>query len=69
MIIVLAGNYQQFMHYLREEDLNPRVAVFADGRMAYRGTTYTKEDIIVYGTFWERPDAGKLHEEVFRYAR
>ncbi len=62
VIIVLAGNYEQYKRYIweqfgdNEEERNCRV--YAEYPDRIRGLRAEKVEVI--GTFWERHDASKL---------
>ncbi len=53
--IVIAGNYRQYLHYLRENELSPRDARYCCEVEQLRGLR--KVEIVRYGTWWENPCA------------
>jgi len=61
VIIVLAGNYRQYLDFINQESKNgPTYFIFGDSPEKMAG--FRAFDIKVIGTFWGREDAGKLHE-------
>lgn len=63
--IICAGNFLEFRQWCREQDVNPysKRVIFADDGEKLRGFETPSEDcIIVYGTFWNRPDAQDVME-------
>ncbi len=61
-IIVCAGNREQYEMYLASHGLHSGNAVYANAHIL---AGVEASEIIVIGTFWERPDAG----EAFEYAK
>lgn len=55
---ILAGDYQQFLIYCQERDLNPHEALYVANGAVLRGRRITdKDEIIRTGTYWDRRDA------------
>jgi len=61
MIIVLAGNYQQYMRYRKDNDLGPTDSIYVvDWRVLHGRVIREDDQIIEVGTFYERPDAVEI---------
>lgn len=69
MIIVLAGNYNEYLDYLKLEGLNHEVAIYVDRPENFLGLEYSEKDVVMYGTFKDRRDANTLHRDVMRHAK
>lgn len=63
LVAVLAYNHLQFNEYVGNEKDDERF-VYIDRPEKLWGREFLRVDII--GNFWDRNDAGKLHEEVER---
>lgn len=66
-ICVLAGTMAQYHDWLRENGQTRNSAIYIAGPDNIRGFEFSKIEII--GTFWHRPDAGRLHDLAVRYVR
>jgi hypothetical protein len=64
-IIVLAGNHDEFIRYLRE--LLSNKYVYGSAPKKLHGIE--AEEIIVVGTFWDRKDAGDLWDAALSRVR
>lgn len=64
-ILVLAGNRQQFEHWLDEKGLTDTDARHGYEPRVIMGNRYSA--VIEIGTFWERKDARKLRNFVKDY--
>ena len=64
MIIVLAGNFQQYRDYCRDNKIIEanKTHRYAQDINSIRG--FNIDDYVVYGTFWDRNDSNKLWEAV-----
>ncbi len=54
MIIVIAGNCEQYLAYLREHGINPRDARYASKEEDIRGLP-TGTDFRLAGKYWDNP--------------
>ena len=65
MKLVVAGNYNQYKHYLRDNNLTPAEAKYIANEGQLMG--YTEAEIILYGSWWESPAceaAQRLREQL-----
>jgi len=60
MIIVLAGNFQQYRDYCRDNKIIEanKTHRYAQDINSIRG--FNIDDYVVYGTFWDRNDSNEL---------
>jgi hypothetical protein len=63
-ILVVAGDYRQFVYWCRQNEINPRgrEAVYVSELrqlMGRRGNPY-----VTVGTYYARRDWGRIHEEL-----
>ena len=67
MKIVLAGNFQQYERWRKDNDVKVGESLYVLDGMALRGRFITQEDeVIEVGTFYQRPDAQDIHDEIRR---
>lgn len=59
-IIVLAGNFEEFNHYLKENNLNSNEAIYGDHPTKIMGVRASK--VVTTGTFYYDKKADKLEE-------
>lgn len=60
-ILVLAGNYQEFMHHFgRSPNEGGSEYIYADRPDRIRGVKAEKIEVV--GTFWERKDARDMYD-------
>lgn len=62
-IAVLAYNYGQYAEFKGNEQSNEEY-VYIDRPEKLLGRKFS--EVAIIGNFWDRPDAGKLYEEVER---
>lgn len=60
MILILAGNHQEFTEYIEEHNLPDSVVRYADSPAQIYGVR--PQQVICIGTFWDRPDAVVLSD-------
>lgn len=53
--IVLAGNYDQYLTWLRENNVSHRDAIYADSEQRLRGLEFSERDIVRTGWYWKSP--------------
>jgi hypothetical protein len=58
VIVVLAGNKQEYEKYLEDQHLSSSQAVFGDTTESM--IRLRVSSIVTVGTFWDRPDAWPL---------
>lgn len=66
-IIVLAGSRQQFEHYLRENNLTEKDAVYGRSLDSIRGINASR--VVETGTCWENKDYYELRREAINRIR
>lgn len=62
-ILVLAGNFKQFKHYVAERKNTGYEYRYVYGFHSLRSGAYF-DNYVICGTFWRRKDAGLLFDEV-----
>jgi hypothetical protein len=50
--VVIAGNYDEFLYWCRENYIFPNQAIYADSDEKLRGLELSQEDIIYTGQHW-----------------
>jgi hypothetical protein len=65
MIFVLAGNYQQYERWRRDNQIGPTASIYVLDAETLNGQTITKEDCVIeVGTFYQRKDAAEIRDRV-----
>lgn len=52
MKVVIAGNYRQFQDWMREQDLPPTAAIYADSTEKIMGLELSPSDVVYVGEHW-----------------
>jgi hypothetical protein len=60
-LVVLAGNYREFLFWCRENDRNPRDWNLTYVEQAYKLRGMHGFDYTIYGTFWDRRDSQDIY--------
>ena len=58
-VLVLAGNYEQYRQWLRDNNHHSKVAVYGADAEQIFGIEVSK--VVTTGTFWERNGASELY--------
>jgi len=61
-ILVLAGNFEQFKHYVAEHKKTGYDYRYVSGAHSAHGAYF--DNYAICGSFWKRKDAGELFDEV-----
>lgn len=60
---ILAGNYNEYKHFMTQPEIGEHCEyIYFNHPDKVRG--YELQDYKIIGTFWDRPDAGKLEQAV-----
>lgn len=61
LLVVLAGNYREFLFWCRENERNPSDRNLKYVDQAYKLQGMSGFDHIIYGTFWDRRDSLEIY--------
>jgi hypothetical protein len=53
--IVIAGNYRQYLQWMRANHYGPNEAIYADSEDKILGLEFSESDVIYTGEYWRSP--------------